>query len=59
MTPRPSADELRALFLFEKLTDDQLAWLCQQGRVISVGPGLVYGEGESADALYEIGRAHV
>src|SRR5581483_10780034 len=26
-------DELRTLFLFEKLTDDQLAWLCERGRV--------------------------
>ena len=28
-----SADELRALFLFEKLSDSQLAWLCREGRV--------------------------
>ena len=28
-----SADELRSLFLFEKLTDDQLSWLCEHGRV--------------------------
>ena len=26
-----SADELRALFLFEKLSDSQLAWLCREG----------------------------
>ena len=28
-----SADELRTLFLFEKLTDEQLAWLCSHGHV--------------------------
>ena len=28
-----SPDELRTLFLFEKLTDDQLDWLCRRGRV--------------------------
>jgi len=42
--PRPamcSADELRALFLFEKLTDSQLAWLCREGRVETYPPGPV------------------
>ena len=34
-----SADELRTLFLFEKLTDDQLAWLCREGRVELVRAG--------------------
>ena len=24
-------DELRTLFLFEKLTEDQLQWLCERG----------------------------
>ena len=47
-----SADELRGLFLFEKLTDDQLAWLCREGRVIVTGPGPVYTEGEPAELLY-------
>ena len=47
-----SADELRRLFLFEKLTDDQLAWLCREGRVIVAEPGLVYAEGEPAAQLY-------
>ena len=27
---RCSPDELRTLFLFEKLSDDQLGWLCEQ-----------------------------
>ncbi len=45
-------EELRALFLFEKLTDDQLAWLCRQGHVEQVEPGLLYAEGEPAECLY-------
>jgi signal transduction histidine kinase len=49
---RCSAGELRELFLFEKLTDDQLAWLCREGRVIVAEPGRVYAEGDPADALY-------
>jgi signal transduction histidine kinase len=47
-----SADELRHLFLFEKLTDDQLGWLCREGRVIVTEPGRVYAEGEPARLLY-------
>jgi signal transduction histidine kinase len=49
---RCSAQELRGLFLFEKLTDDQLAWLCREGRVIVAEPGRVYAEGDPATALY-------
>jgi signal transduction histidine kinase len=47
-----SAAELRGLFLFEKLTDDQLGWLCEHGRVEVVEEGLVYAEGEPADNFY-------
>ena len=47
-----SADELRALFLFEKLTDSQLAWLCREGRVEVYEPGLVYAEGDPATCFY-------
>ena len=47
-----SADELRGLFLFEKLSDDQLGWLCEHGRVEVVEPGLVYGEGQPAEKFY-------
>jgi signal transduction histidine kinase len=47
-----TADELRELFLFEKLTEEQLDWLCREGRVILAGPGPVYTEGEPADCLY-------
>ncbi len=49
---RCNAAELRELFLFEKLSDDQLAWLCEHGTVIAVGPGLVYAEGEPAEYFY-------
>jgi signal transduction histidine kinase len=49
---RCSAAELRELFLFEKLTDEQLDWLCREGRVITAGPGMVYVEGEPAEALF-------
>jgi signal transduction histidine kinase len=47
-----SADELRGLFLFEKLTDDQLSWLCREGSVLVADPGLVYAEGEPAALFY-------
>jgi len=47
-----SAAELRGLFLFEKLTDEQLAWLCEHGKVIETAAGMVYVEGEPADNLY-------
>ena len=47
-----SADELRGLFLFEKLTDEQLDWLCREGRVMVAEPGQVYTEGDPATCLY-------
>jgi signal transduction histidine kinase len=49
---RCSAEELRGLFLFEGLTDEQLGWLCRTGRVIVAEPGQVYAEGEPATLLY-------
>jgi hypothetical protein len=53
VTQRPcSPDELRALFLFEKLTDDQLDWLCQRGRVESFPAGPVYAEGDPASCFF-------
>ena len=52
MTTYCSADELRALFLFEKLTDEQLDWLCRHGRVEVVDAGRVYAEGEPAASFY-------
>ncbi|HKC26686.1 MAG TPA: ATP-binding protein [Jatrophihabitans sp.] len=47
-----SIDELRTLFLFEKLNDEQLAWLCARGRVEQYEPGYVLREGEPAKCLY-------
>jgi signal transduction histidine kinase len=45
-------DELRTLFLFEKLTDDQLRRLCSEGHVELIEPGPVFREGDPADCLY-------
>jgi signal transduction histidine kinase len=45
-------DELRTLFLFEKLSDDQLEWLCARGHVESHEPGIVVQEGEPATCFY-------
>ena len=47
-----STAELRGLFLFEKLTDEQLDWLCREGRVLVAEPGRVYAEGEPATLFY-------
>ena len=53
MTTKPcSPDELRTLFLFEKLTDAQLDWLCRRGRVENVPAGPVYAEGNPASCFY-------
>src|SRR5579863_8139629 len=45
-------DELRTLFLFEKLTDEQLTWLCERGNVEAFPVGPVYAEGEPATCFY-------
>jgi signal transduction histidine kinase len=45
-------DELRTLFLFEKLTDDQLLWLCERGHVQLAEPGPVFTEGAPATCFY-------
>jgi signal transduction histidine kinase len=47
-----SVDELRTLFLFEKLTDEQLDWLCREGRVQMFEPGFVYREGDPGTCFY-------
>jgi signal transduction histidine kinase len=44
--------ELRSLFLFEKLDDDQLDWLCREGRIETFEPGPVYSEGDPATCFY-------
>ncbi|HEY7264662.1 MAG TPA: ATP-binding protein [Trebonia sp.] len=46
------AAELRTLFLFEKLSDEQLATLCNEGHVEIIEPGVVFNEGDPADCLY-------
>ncbi len=45
-------DELRTLFLFEKLDDEQLDWLCRHGSTILVQPGQLYAEGDPATCFY-------
>ena len=47
-----SPEELRTLFLFEKLTEEQLAWLCSHGHVELIQPGPVYAEGDPATCFY-------
>ena len=47
-----SADELRTLFLFEKLNEDQLEWLCRQGHIEYIEPGPIYREGDPATCFY-------
>jgi signal transduction histidine kinase len=45
-------EELRTLFLFEKLTDEQLERLCVEGHVEVAEPGPVFTEGDPAQSLY-------
>jgi signal transduction histidine kinase len=45
-------DELRTLFLFEALTDEQLAVLCTNGHVQDYKPGPICVEGEPATCFY-------
>jgi signal transduction histidine kinase len=47
-----STEELRSLFLFESLTDEQLDFLFQHGHVVQLPAGPVYTEGESATCFY-------
>ena len=49
---RCQADELRTLFLFEHLSDEQLATLCVNGQVESYEPGPICVEGEPATCFY-------
>ena len=56
MTDRPrfpcDIAELRTLFLFEKLSDEQLEWLCGSGHIELFEPGFVYREGSPATCFY-------
>src|SRR5512134_2212918 len=45
-------DELRTLFLFEKLTDAQLQILCDNGHIASFEPGPICLEGDPATCFY-------
>ena len=49
---RLSRDELRTLFLFESLHDDQLDWLARDGYVTAVDEGIVFREGDEATRCY-------
>jgi signal transduction histidine kinase len=53
MTERLGAAALRELFLFEKLSDEQLAWLAERGEVRSYPAGTtIYTAGEPATCLF-------
>src|SRR6201991_1931955 len=45
-------DELRTLFLFEALNDDQLQMLCDNGHIQAFEPGPIVVEGEPATCFY-------
>lgn len=47
-----SPEELKTLFLFEHLNDDQLEELCQAGHVEIIEPGPVFAEGDPATCFY-------
>jgi signal transduction histidine kinase len=50
---RTSPDELRTLFLFEKLDDDKIGWLAERGRVERRRGGTaVFAEGEPATCFF-------
>lgn len=50
---RLTPDELRTLFLFEALTDDQLAWLAERGRVVEYPAGAtIHAEGAPASCFF-------
>ncbi|MGC2654627.1 MAG: cyclic nucleotide-binding domain-containing protein, partial [Mycobacterium sp.] len=46
------ADELRTLFLFERLSDEQLDVLCTNGHIQHYEPGPIIVEGEPATCFY-------
>jgi signal transduction histidine kinase len=45
-------EELRTLFLFEALTDEQLATLCDNGHIATFEPGPIHTEGDPATCFY-------
>ena len=52
-------DELRTLFLFEKLSDEQLEWLCRRGHVETFPAGPVYSTGDPAQWLFVLLRGTI
>jgi signal transduction histidine kinase len=54
MTPdKMTPDQLRELFLFEALSDEQLQWLAERGDVVRAGAGgTICAEGEPATCFY-------
>jgi signal transduction histidine kinase len=49
---RLTPDQLRTLFLFEELNDDQLAWISERGRVVEYPDGATMcGEGSPASCF--------
>ncbi|MEV6369327.1 ATP-binding protein [Micromonospora musae] len=52
-TDRLTPEQLRTLFLFESLGDDQLTWLAEHGRTEQrAGGTVVFGEGEAATCFF-------
>lgn len=49
---RIGIDDLRTLFLFESLEDDQLEWLAREGHVQSIEEGIVFAEGDPGTCCY-------
>ena len=49
---RIALDELRSLFLFQELTEEQLGWLRDRGHVKAFPAGPVYVEGDAATCFY-------
>jgi CRP-like cAMP-binding protein len=52
MGERCVPDELRTLFLFEALTDNQLQTLCDNGHIAVFEPGPIVTEGDPATCFY-------
>jgi len=50
---RLTSEQLRSLFLFEALDDDQLAWLAERGRVVEYSAGsTIHAEGAPASCFF-------
>ena len=48
-----SPEQLRTLFLFEELSDEQLAWLAERGRVVGTPAGaVIHAEGAPASCIF-------